>query len=183
MLVMIGASASGKTEIAKRLIEKYGFKKMITYTTRDKRPGEIDGVDYHFLTTEQFKERLAQNFFLETVIYNHHYYGTAFKDTDSNKVLIVDPQGANVLYEKMNGQNLYCYIESSENLRIKRMESRGDHLRDIQRRIEKDRKRFDKQNLTHIDHVIQNQEDASIDALVAHIYQLYMTHIMQKKTG
>ncbi len=177
MLVLIGASASGKTEIAKRLIEGYGFEKMITYTTREKRPGEIDGIDYHFLSTEQFKERLAQNFFLETVHYNQHFYGTAFEDTKPNRVLIVEPKGANVIYEAMNDKNLYCLIESSEALRVKRMEARGDHLSDIKRRIQNDRKRFDKKRFTHIDHIIQNQEDTTIDALAAHIYALYQKHI------
>ena len=47
MLVFIGASASGKTEIVKILIRDYGFNKIITHTTRKKRKNEIDGIDYH----------------------------------------------------------------------------------------------------------------------------------------
>ena len=99
MLIMLGASASGKTEIGKVIIQKYGLKKMITYTTREKRLGEREGVDYYFLTKEDFLAKKSNNFFIETTLYNHNYYGTAFKDASDDKVLIVDMNGANVFYE------------------------------------------------------------------------------------
>ena len=56
MLVLIGASASGKTEIAKILIKDYNFKKMVTTTTRRKRKGEINKVDYNFITLNKFEK-------------------------------------------------------------------------------------------------------------------------------
>ena len=54
MIVLIGASASGKTEVAKTLIYKNGFSKIVTYTTRKIRPTEKDGIDYHFVSKQQF---------------------------------------------------------------------------------------------------------------------------------
>ena len=76
MIVLIGASASGKTEVAKTLIAKKGFSKIVTYTTREIRPSEVNGVDYHFVTKEKFLELKNDNFFLETTTYNNNFYGT-----------------------------------------------------------------------------------------------------------
>ena len=47
MIILVGQSASGKTSIAKDLIERYGFKKFVTHTTRKPRIGEIQDIDYH----------------------------------------------------------------------------------------------------------------------------------------
>ena len=55
MILLIGASASGKTEVAKVLLSKFGMKKAITHTSRPIRPSEVDGVDYHFVTKETFQ--------------------------------------------------------------------------------------------------------------------------------
>ena len=54
MLVLVGPSASGKSAIVKCLESKYGIKKFITCTTRPMRVGEINGVDYFFMTKEEF---------------------------------------------------------------------------------------------------------------------------------
>ena len=54
MIVLTGASASGKTEVAKLLFIKYDIKKVITHTTRPIRLGEKRGVDYHFVDVEKF---------------------------------------------------------------------------------------------------------------------------------
>ena len=56
MIVLVGASASGKTELAKQLYQTYGYKKCITTTTREPRKNEVDGIDYHFLSQETFDE-------------------------------------------------------------------------------------------------------------------------------
>ena len=70
MLILVGASASGKTEVANYLIEHYGLKKMVTYTTRKPRELEENGVAYHFVSLEEFEEILDNGEFIETVCYN-----------------------------------------------------------------------------------------------------------------
>ena len=63
MIVLVGASASGKTEIAKLIIKNHGFEKMVTTTTRPMRVGEVKDVDYHFLTKEEFlKSEFGKDF-------------------------------------------------------------------------------------------------------------------------
>ena len=107
MIVLIGASASGKTEVAKTLIAKKGFSKIVTYTTREIRPSEVNGVDYHFVTKEKFLELKNDNFFLETTTYNNNFYGTP-KDVVFEKinngidvVLEIEVNGAKMIKEKV----------------------------------------------------------------------------------
>lgn len=97
MLVLIGPSASGKTEIAKILIRDFGMKKLVTYTTRPARPGEQDGIDYHFVTVDEFKALDEAEEFVETTFYNGNYYGSRKRDVDMNKVVVLDPSGLNRL--------------------------------------------------------------------------------------
>ncbi len=179
MLVMVGASASGKTEIAKILINDYRYQKMITYTTRPAREGEINGVDYHFLTEEAFQMQRNNREFLETVEYNGYHYGTAFSDTFGQKVLIVDPKGANVLHEKLNGLAVFFYLETPEAIRADRMKTRGDAEATITERINKDRLRFKRESLNHIDYIVDTAE-ATLQTLAKTIHDLYMSH--KKKT-
>ena len=74
MLVLVGPSASGKSAIVKCLTKKYGLEKFITCTTRSMRVGEVDNVDYHFLTQDEFSKLYENNEFIETVYYNGNYY-------------------------------------------------------------------------------------------------------------
>ena len=64
MLVLVGPSASGKSAIVKCLESKYGIKKFITCTTRPMRVGEINGVDYFFMTKEEFATRYENDEFI-----------------------------------------------------------------------------------------------------------------------
>lgn len=65
MLVLVGKTCSGKSTVAK-ILEDKGYRRIVTYTTRPKRAGEIDGTDYHFITAEDFLKRRENGFFAET---------------------------------------------------------------------------------------------------------------------
>ena len=125
MLVMIGASASGKTEIAKILIKKYGFSKLVTYTTREMRAGEVNGVDYHFISLEEFERKKKKREFLETAQYNDTFYGSPKKGADENKVIIVDPKGANSIFRKKIPKTVFIYLETDQLIRRVRMLNHG----------------------------------------------------------
>ena len=90
MIILVGPSASGKTEIAKILTTKYGFKKFVTSTTRAPRVNEINGLDYNFLTEDTFIKMRNNNEFIESTFYNNNYYGTEKKLIDDKTVLIVE---------------------------------------------------------------------------------------------
>lgn len=176
MLLLIGASASGKTEIAKIIIKKYNFSKMITYTTREMRPGEVNGKDYHFITKEEFLEKQKNNEFLETTIYNNNYYGTAFKDAERNKVLIVDVNGANRIYKYLGDKVTIFLLEAPAHVCIQRMKLRGDSDSQIKSRIENDSKHFVRENIIHVDYVIETG-NKTLDELADSIYNLYIKSI------
>ena len=101
MLILVGPSASGKTEVANILIQKYGMKRMITYTTRKIRSGEIDGVSYHFIDKNEFLKMIDNDEFVESTIYNENYYGTRKSDVSKEKIVILEPNGVNAFYNKM----------------------------------------------------------------------------------
>jgi len=78
LLVLAGPAGSGKTTLCERMVaEVPGFSRVITATTRAPRPGETDGVDYHFLTAEQFDAKVAAGAFLEWAwVHQKNRYGT-----------------------------------------------------------------------------------------------------------
>jgi guanylate kinase len=176
MLVMIGASASGKTEIAKILIKKYGFSKLVTYTTRAMRPSEVDGVDYHFISSEEFEKKKKKREFLETAQYNNTFYGSPKEGADENKVIIVDPKGANSIFRKKIPKTIFVYLETDQLIRRIRMLNRGDKLEDVEARFIKDKKHFRKSRFTHLDYIV-NTSSHTLEELAQKIYTLYKNDI------
>ncbi len=77
MLVVTGPSGVGKGTLIRALRERFpGLELSISATTRSKRPGEVDGRDYWFLSPEEFERRVAANAFLEHATYAGNRYGT-----------------------------------------------------------------------------------------------------------
>ena len=93
MLILVGHSASGKTEIANELKRNYDMKKIITYTTRPIRVNETNGIDYHFVSEDEFLRLKELDFFVETTYFNGYYYGSSKEDVKDENVVILDPVG------------------------------------------------------------------------------------------
>jgi guanylate kinase len=76
-LIFSGPSGVGKSTVCRRVFEQYpGLRFSVSCTTRAPRPGEVDGVHYHFLTHEAFSAQLAAGDFLEHAEVHGNYYGT-----------------------------------------------------------------------------------------------------------
>lgn len=172
MIILVGASASGKSVVAKKMYEKYNITKVITYTTRPIRVGEVNGVDYHFVSKEDFETKMKENFFVETANYNNNYYGTAYEDISKNKVLIVEPNGANVYYDKISDKVIIVYLNASEQERKKRMAIRGDSPENIEKRLVGDVEYFDFKNFKHIDLIIET-ENKKVEKISDEIIDYY----------
>lgn len=179
MIVLIGASASGKTEVAKTLIAKKGFSKIVTYTTREIRPSEVNGVDYHFVTKEKFLELKNDNFFLETTTYNNNFYGTPKNDLGLNKVIILEPNGFKALKEINDPTIISFYILDSEENRRRHMLERGDDPVKVEERIENDRREFSYKNIGSTTFVIQG-DNLTISQISNQVYEKYMGKISKK---
>lgn len=173
MLVLIGASASGKTETAKFLMDHYGIKKIITCTTRKPREGEVNDVDYHFLSMERFEKLKEEGKFLETAFYAGNYYGTLKKDVGDNKVACVDPNGARE-YRAYLKKDMFCiYLDASERMRRKRMlEKRKDAPEMVEARLKKDKEIFN-QSVKDLADVVIDTEDMSVEDSAEVVYKYY----------
>lgn len=76
LVVISGPSGAGKTSVCRALKQHANVEFSVSATTRARRDGERDGVDYHFLSREDFQRRLSENQFLEWATYNGNLYGT-----------------------------------------------------------------------------------------------------------
>jgi guanylate kinase len=171
MIVLIGKSGSGKDTILKEL-KKYGFNAIVSYTTRPKRHYEVDGVDYHFITEEEFMEKLKSDFFVEHTEYRGWHYGIAKKDCDENGVVIVEPNGLKQLENKIDDISVF-YVEASLETRVDRLYKRGDDPAEIGRRIIADEELF--KDVSSMTEWIINNDDNDMEELRMKVKQLVTT--------
>lgn len=143
MIVLVGASASGKSSIERCLVNDFGYKKIVSYTTRQPREGEVDGLDYHFISVEQFEVLKEQGFFAEVATYNNWHYGTAKEDCTDDKVAVLTPHGLRQL-KKIDGLNITSfYINVPRRDRLIKLLQRGDSIEESYRRNVSDVGMFD----------------------------------------
>lgn len=100
LLILAGPAGSGKTTLCERLVaDNERVERVVTCTTRQPRQGEVDGIDYHFLTDEQFDEYVANRDFLEWAKVHDNRYGTLKKVVEEklaeeiDLVMNIDVQG------------------------------------------------------------------------------------------
>ena len=110
-IVLSSPSGAGKTTITKKISQKYpNIKISISHTTRKPRPNEIDGVDYHFVNTDQFQNLIKENSFYEYAKIFDNYYGTSKKSVNKlhqenyDVIFDIDWQGTKQLsqYNELN---------------------------------------------------------------------------------
>ncbi|MBI4806142.1 MAG: guanylate kinase [Desulfovibrio sp.] len=142
-LIITAPSGTGKSTLIKRLLAEFpqaGFS--ISCTTRSPRPGEIDGKDYHFLTVEQFKERIEADAFAEWAQVHGNYYGTPKQgvldmlEAGRDVLFDIDVQGARALRGNLDmGRTVFILPPSRQDLE-KRLTGRGsDSPETIAKRI------------------------------------------------
>lgn len=134
IIIITAPSGSGKTSITHHLLRCFPeLEFSISATTRNPRAGEKDGVDYYFLTTESFEEKITAGEFLEwEMVYKGKYYGTLKSEIGRMwikgkvPVLDIDVHGAMHIKKLYPGKTLSLFIEapSDEELR-RRLEKRG----------------------------------------------------------
>ena len=176
MIILVGASASGKTEVAKILRSEYGLQKVITHTTREKRVGEVNGVDYFFVSKKKFLELKNSGFFVETTEYNGNYYGTGSDQLKDDKVLILDPNGLNAFRAREDRHIITFLFQVDQLTRYDRMIERGDSQDNARRRITNDDKEFTLSNVGRTDFIIDS-ENYSLEEVSNKVYKLYMLSI------
>lgn len=166
-IILVGMPATGKTTLAK-MLEKEGFRRYLTYTTRPPRKGEESGVDYNFLSEEEFLYLKEKRYFLETKSYEvangetWHYGSTATFLADPNSVIVLDVDGVYALYDYLMGHQTIkrptiILLRDDLVLIRNRMLDRGDDPAEVDRRIGKDLDKFIAFERTHhVDHIYNN---------------------------
>lgn len=142
IIIISGPSGSGKTTLAAKVEQRLrgDVALSISYTTREKRAGEEEGIDYHFVSKEEFKKLEAAGDFLETALVYGHNYGTSKSATEemvaSGKdiLLVIDIEGAKRVKEQFQSALMIYILPPSLEILQKRIENRG---RDVQADIDK----------------------------------------------
>ncbi len=145
IIAISAPSGTGKTSIVKRIIEEIpGLVFSVSATTRKKREYEKNGVDYFFLTEEEFKEKINNGEFVEWEKVYDYYYGT-FKSViedsinkGSSLILEVDVKGALTIKRIFPDANLIYVVPPSHEALIKRLKNRKtEDDADIKKRLER----------------------------------------------
>lgn len=117
LLVVSGPSGTGKTTLCRQLRDRQGCIYAISCTTRPPRPGEQDGVDYHFLTDTEFERRATRGEFLEHARVHNHRYGTLRREVcdhleHGRDVLIdIDTRGAALIRNSDDRLVHRCFVD------------------------------------------------------------------------
>jgi guanylate kinase len=144
VFVITGPSGVGKGTLIERLRERIPELELsISATTREPRPGEEDGRDYHFLSPEEFRRRLEAGDFLEHASYSGNYYGTLRSEVEQrvrschSVVLEIEVQGARQVRDALPDDAVLIFIAPpDEGVLRERLESRATDSQDaIEQRL------------------------------------------------
>lgn len=163
LVVISGPSGAGKTSVCKALRQRNGVEFSVSATTRKMRNGERDGVDYHFLSQDEFRRRIDAGEFLEWAEYNGNYYGTLaapmHRALAEGRVFVleIEVQGTRQL-RAASVPGLYVFIvPPSMDALHARLVSRGaNSAAEIESRMAIARKELEARDL--YDHVIVNEK-------------------------
>jgi guanylate kinase len=136
-IIIVGKAASGKDHLRRRY-ESRGFKYSVTYTTRPPREGEINGIDYHFISENEAKTLIESGFFYEHVIFNGWVYGTSMSQFYSDDLFIMTPAGISRVKPEDRQNSFIIYMDIEMSIRMTRLANRNMPGDSMERRIKAD---------------------------------------------
>ncbi len=165
LIVISGPSGVGKGTVRKALFEMEGHDLVYStsMTTRSPREGEVDGIDYYFVSKEEFEQRIKDDKFLEYAKFVGHYYGTPKDKVDEQMalgkevVLEIEVQGAAQVREKARDGVFIFIAPPNKEALYRRLLRRGtEGTKTIQKRMDKADREFP---LAHkYDYIVVNDE-------------------------
>jgi guanylate kinase len=189
LFIVMAPSGAGKTSLVKALVESEGSQNLcvsVSHTTREIRPGEADGVNYHFVDKETFITMLRQGEFIESAeVYGHHY-GTSQRwvqdrlDAGLNVILEIDWQGASQVRNAMPDTcTIFILPPSVEALRERLTRRAQDDPDTIERRM---RQAVDEiSHVAEANYVVVNKDfDTALDDLGAIVRSQRLTLAYQQ---
>ncbi len=174
LFIVSAPSGTGKTTLVERLVERVPDLSMSrSYTSREARPGEVDGLDYNFINRQRFESMIARNELLEWADVFGNLYGTSVEDTERtlasgrDLMLVIDVQGADRVRRRGIEQTAIFVLPPSFEVLEQRLRGRSKDVESaIRRRLEvaaREVARF-----ADYDYVIVNHDvDAAVEKLRA----------------
>ena len=164
LVVVSGPAGSGKGTVTRMLMDLPEYAFSVSATTRAPRPGEVDGVNYHYISTEEFERRIQADELLEYTKYCGNYYGTLKKETEAvlesgkNLILEIEVEGAmNVKRLCPETAVLIMLLPPSYSVQEQRLRGRATETEEvILRRLE--RAKEEMEYLSHYDYVVYNYD-------------------------
>ncbi len=140
LVVVSGPAGSGKGTVNGMLTQKEGYVFSVSATTREPRPGEVDGVNYYFISREEFEGRIERGEMLEYTEYCGNYYGTPEKETvealeaGKNVILEIEVEGAMNVKRKYPEAVLIMLLPPSYAVQESRLRGRGTESDEVIRK-------------------------------------------------
>lgn len=186
LLIVSGLSGAGKGTICKRIMEKYpDYELSISATTRDPRPGEVDGREYFFITKDEFEDRIKNGKLLEYAKYVDNYYGTpkdwvlAQMDQGKNVILEIELQGAFQVRDQIPEAVLIFIMPPDMEELERRLRGRGSETEEqIKKRLLRAMEEIE--YVDQYDYVIVNEE---VEKSVEMLHTIVLNIKEENKTG
>lgn len=163
LFCILGKSGSGKSTLEKAISETGICKKVVSTTTRPRREKEIEGVDYHYITQDEFYRKLRNNEFIEYTVYNNWFYGiekNAINFDKGSYIVVVEPRGFNMIVNTLPRERVVSiFVDVDDKTRLIRslLREKNPDIDEIVRRYQSDKSLFNGVEKI-VDYVIKNEK-------------------------
>ena len=161
LIVVSGPAGSGKGTVNSQLVATGDFVFSVSATTRAPRPGEVNGINYHFIDREEFQRRIDENGFLEYTTYCDNFYGTPLKEamavleSGKNLILEIECDGEKNVKRIFPDAVLIMLIPPTFAIQEERLRGRGTETEEvIRKRLEKAKREIEQ--IDAYDYIVYN---------------------------
>ncbi|MBD3306874.1 guanylate kinase [candidate division KSB3 bacterium] len=175
LFVVSAPSGGGKTSLCKAVIQRLpNFEHGISYTTRQRRPNEVAGKDYHFVSEAEFMRMVEADEFVEYAYVHGNYYGTSINSIaetlakGKHLLIDIDVQGAKQIEERYGDEGIFIFIlpPDFDLLRERLTDRQTDSEAEIERRLQKAEEEV--RHYENYDYVVLNDDfSKAVNALEA----------------
>ena len=171
IIAICGKAGSGKDTILQRVVAACPqLHEIVSCTTRPMREGEADGINYFYLTGEQFGEKVLRGEMLEATCFNDWFYGTSYDSlrSDCVNIAVLNPEGIDSIAVHKNIEMVVFYVEAKDKTRLLRQLNRetDPDVYEIIRRFRADELDFEDLDFHHNVLINETKEDLDYNVQV-----------------
>ena len=171
IIAICGKAGSGKDTILQRVVAACPqLHEIVSCTTRPMREGEADGINYFYLTGEQFGEKVLRGEMLEATCFNDWFYGTSYDSlrSDCVNIAVLNPEGIDSIAAHKNIEMVVFYVEAKDKTRLLRQLNRetDPDVYEIIRRFRADELDFEDLDFHHNVLINETKEDLDYNVQV-----------------